>query len=121
MAKFKKKVGFGYLSEIDKWLDGFNKYEVKNRNAAARHVKKIIKKKALAMKKTGNLAEGVYHYYLGYNAHVGIHYPAYHAYLIEFGHRARDGSMVRPHPIVYPSFEESKLEVENIFSRPFDV
>lgn len=111
---------FQYQSEISKFISDFNKHEKKNIRTAANLIKKHIKKKAEAMKKTGNLKEGVYVKHMKTGASfVGVRRPAYHAYLLEFGHDARDGSFVEPHPVVYPTFIEQSGAVQKIIERPY--
>lgn len=84
----------------------------KNRIKAARHIKNKIKKKATDIKVTGNLARGVYMSNgKGNVSFVGIHAPGFQNYLLEFG-----TSKMKPHPIVYPTFEEEANAVEAILS-----
>ena len=108
-----------FESHIDKFIKDFDRYELKNRRKAARHVKNKIKRKALAMKKTGNLAKGVYMKNTKGGSYIGIRKPAHHAYLIEFGHLGPDGNHVPAHPIVYPTFAEEAQTVESIMSSQF--
>lgn len=113
-----------FNSEIKKFISDFEKHERKNVSLAANRVKNRIKKKALKIKKTGNLAKGVYKEMKRYTAFgnpvafVGTRAPAYHNYLVEYGHYARNGKKVEANPIVYPAFAESAAEVEDILSRP---
>jgi hypothetical protein len=92
----------------------------KNRAEAAKHVKKAIKRKALAVKITGNLAKGVYMKNDRTASFVGLRAPAFHNFLLEFGHRTK-GKFVPPHPIVYPTFEEEAPAVRRIMEQPLHV
>jgi hypothetical protein len=87
------------------------KFERKQRIAAANHIKSKIKEKAHAMRITGNLEQGVYARHEKDASFVGMRSPAFHNYLIEFGHfSGKEGSsdrkFVPAHPIVYPTFDE---------------
>lgn len=113
----------------------------RQREEAAEHLKDKIKKKALAMKKSGNLAKGVYTHSLNNSSMVGIRAPGFHNFLIEFGHfagsakttvqrvlmRGKSGKrrwhkikgeekrkFVAARPIVYPTFDEEANTVANI-------
>lgn len=112
--------GFQYESEINKFIKDFDRHEKKNVRAAATMIKRYIRQKATAMKKTGNLKEGVYAYHTKTGASfVGLQRPAYHAYLLEFGHKDRKGDDVKPHPVVYSTFKEHTDDVRRILERPF--
>lgn len=108
---------FKYKSNIKKFIGDINRWELRNRRDAGAVVRKEIKKKAKMMSHSGNLAKGVYQYDTPEYTHVGLRRPAYHAYLIEFGHLARDGSKVKAYPIVYPTFAEKAEQVGAILSR----
>lgn len=105
-------------SEIKRFISDFEKHSRRVRIKAANHIKRKIKRKANKMKKSGNLEAGVYSLHQEDASFVGLRAPAHHAYLIEFGHVARDGSFVMPYPIVYPTFHEEDGEVERIMSEP---
>jgi hypothetical protein len=59
-----------------------------NRKNAAHVIRNDIRKEALAVKKTGNLARGVYEKHDKTVSFVGIHAPGFQNFLIEFGHFA---------------------------------
>jgi hypothetical protein len=73
------------MRDLSVKIDGALK---KSRIRAARAIKKAIHAKALAMKKTGNLAAGVYEHHTKNASFVGIHAPGFQNYLIEEGHYA---------------------------------
>lgn len=106
-----------YMSEINNFIKDFEKQERIYRLKAASHLRAVIKKKANAIKKTGNLALGVYSKNNKEASFIGIHAPAYHAYLVEFGKTNRDGSRSKPNPIVYGTFAEEAQVVESIMSQ----
>jgi len=121
--------------------------EKKQRSAAAAHIKKKIKEKASKIKKTGNLARGVYSKNDENVSFIGIHAPGFQNFLIEFGHYAGKATKkgerkltvlssgkkrwtvekvpsegrkwVPPHPIVYPTFSEEADAVRKIMSEPW--
>ena len=45
------------------------------------------------------------------------HRPARIAHLIEFGHRARDGSMTKPQPFMRPAWDRHAKQSERIFEK----
>jgi hypothetical protein len=92
------------------------RFERKQRIAGAMIVKQEIKKRAHAIRITGNLEKGAYHHNTPNTTFVGIRNPGYHNYLVEFGHyqgkkEVKDRKWVEGHPIVYPSFEDKANEV----------
>jgi len=120
----------------------------KQRKAAAAHIYKKIKAKARERKITGNLERGAYQHHKGSSSFVGFHMPAFHAWLLEFGHYAgkssrwdegqpgreltsgasgkkrwhakrRERKWVAPTPILYPTFAEEAGEVERIMAEPW--
>lgn len=105
---------FKYESLIKPVLKEIETGARKQRVKAANYVKGKIKKKALAMKVTGNLAKGVYAMHGKISSFVGTRAPAFHAYLLEFG-----TAKMRPHPVVYPTFTEEENEVNKILSEPW--
>lgn len=106
--------------KVDSLLDQVGKdiarHERRLRRTAALHIKKKIRAKAQAMKVTGNLKKGVYHRHTEDASFVGTRSPAFHNYLIEFGHYAVNGKWVPAHPIVYPTFEEESQTAIGIMS-----
>lgn len=112
---------FKYKTLLKKFVNDFEKHELKNRKTAAALVRKRIKAKALKIKKTGTLAKGVYAFHNEDSSYIGIHAPAYHNYLVEFGHRdSSTGKFIQGTPIVYPTFEESTSEIIDIMNKPMD-
>lgn len=98
------------------------RFERKQRIAGAMVVKKEIKKRAHAVRITGNLEAGVYHHNTPHTTFVGIRAPGFHNYLVEFGHftkAPKTGKQiwVEGHPIVYPSFEDKVNEVISEMSK----
>lgn len=57
-----------------------------NRKNAAHVIRNEIRKKALAIRKSGNLARGVYEKHDESVSFVGIHAPGFQNFLLEFGH-----------------------------------
>lgn len=105
-----------FSSSIEQVFKEMQGVEKRRRSRAASHIRSKIRKKAKAMKKTGNLAKGTYALNKQDYSFIGIRAPGHQAYLLEFGHRARDGSTVAAHPIVYPTFAEEAAAVEKIMS-----
>lgn len=113
-----------FESSIDKIAKEISKFERRQRQKAALHIKAAIKRKAHEMRITGNLEKGVYHRHTENASFVGIRAPAYHNYLIEYGHAIRktrggpEVGRVPAHPIVYPTFEAEADAAIAIMSEP---
>jgi hypothetical protein len=87
----------------------------KLRKDAAEHVKQKIYDKAMAIKVTGNLAAGVYAKHGDNASFVGIRRPAFHQYLVEFGHYiANSMKFVPGNPIIRTTFDEESQAVQQI-------
>lgn len=109
----------------------------KQRAKAARFVAKAIRKKISDVwvkgkhsapgeppgMITGDLKKGVYTYNGKNASFAGTHEPAYHAFLLEFGHFAgkknSNRKWVEPRPFVYNTFAECENEVLQILAEPW--
>jgi hypothetical protein len=112
--------------EHKSWLKDFQDALDNNKNSmlkrSARLIRRKVRAKAKKMKVTGNLAKGVY---IWHNKDksiyaVGIHKPAFHAYLVEFGHKARNGKRVPAYPIVYSTYRENAKRVGALMTKPLN-
>lgn len=122
LAKKFGNMNIHFESMLNKVGKDIARFERKQRITAANHIRSVIKSKAAAMRRTGNLERGVYSKHNEDVSFVGIHSPAYHAYLIEFGHeqrKTRNGPSighVPAYPIVYPTFSEEADTAISIMS-----
>jgi hypothetical protein len=110
-----------FESEINKFIKDLSRHERKQRKKGAAVIRNEIKRRARAVKIKGNLEKGVYQSNTENASFVGTHAPGYQNFLVEFGHfigkkGSTDRKWVKPHPIVYPSFEAKAAECERIMS-----
>jgi hypothetical protein len=110
--------------------------EKRNRTKAAKFLLKKIKDKISDVwvvgkhsgpgeppgKITGNLIKGLYTYSMKTVSFVGLHAPAFHNYLLEFGHFAGKGAnrvWVAARPYFYNTLIENAEEVKKMLSEPW--
>lgn len=113
-----------YTSFVSNVIKDIEKKDAKLRLEAARHVRKVIRKKISKKFRSragdppglvsGNLRKGLKAAPGGkYHALVGFVRPAYHAHLLEFGTQK-----MAARPVLLPTLEEEKNNIIEILTKP---
>lgn len=106
-----------YFKEVQKELERSDR---ESRTKAAKHVLKVLRRKAKARYGKGNYYKGLRYKHENDITKIGAGPPAYHAHLIEFGTDPRFKESGKPtgkmpaNPLIIPTLDEETETVGNI-------